>query len=158
LIIGQYEHIISIKEALMLDSLDMEIMALLEADAHQTSENLAKHLSVSPSTVRRRLNRLLKQNVIRMVAIPMPKEIGFPLTAVVTFKLDHNKVKAFLKQLRDRKEVKCLFITSGRFDALALMWFTSTEDLYYFMENVVGEIDGVITTETFVCLHSEKCF
>jgi Lrp/AsnC family transcriptional regulator for asnA, asnC and gidA len=93
-----------------------------------------------------------------MVAIPTPKEIGFPLTAIVAFKIDHDQVNAFLKQLGIRKEVKCLFITSGRFDAMALMWFTSTEELYSFMENVIGEIEGIITTETFVCLHSEKSF
>ena len=47
---------------------------------------------------------------------------------------------------------------SGRFDAIALMWFSSTEQLYEFMEREVSKIEGIETTETFVCLHVEKTF
>ncbi|MGB2814214.1 MAG: Lrp/AsnC family transcriptional regulator [Dehalococcoidales bacterium] len=142
----------------MVDQFDKELISLLEQDARQSSEKLAEQLSASPSTVRRRMGELLKHGVIRIVAIPEPKQIGAPLVAVVAFQLQHEKLNSFMKTLGSRKDVKCLFVTSGRFDAIALMWFPSTEQLYDFMEREVGKIEGIRATETFVCLHTEKSF
>ena len=142
----------------MVDQFDKKLISLLEQDARQTSEKLAEQLSASPSTVRRRMSELIKRGSIRIVAIPEPKQIGVPLVAIVAFQVLHEKVTSFLKTLGSRKDVKCLYATSGRFDAIALMWFSSTEQLYDFMEREVAKIDGVKATETFVCLHAEKSF
>ena len=142
----------------MTDSLDKELISLLEQDASQTSVVLAKQLSVSSSTIRRRMKELIERGVIRIIAIPQSKEIGLPLVAIVAFELAHEKLNSILKSLGSRKDVKCLYVTSGRFDAIALMWFSSTEQLYEFMESEVGKLEGVKSTETFVCLHTEKSF
>ena len=143
---------------IMVDQFDKELISLLEQDARQTSEKLAKQLSASPSTVRRRMGELIKRGVIRIIAIPESKQIGAPLVAIVAFQILHEKLNSFVKTLGSRKDVKCLYVTSGRFDAIALMWFSSTEQLYDFMEREVGKIEGIKTTETFVCLHTEKSF
>jgi DNA-binding Lrp family transcriptional regulator len=142
----------------MVDQFDKDLISLLEQDARQTSEKLAKQLSASPSTVRRRMGELIKRGVVRIVAIPEPKQIGASLVVIVAFQLLHEKTNSFFKTLGSRKDVKCLYATSGRFDAIALMWFSSTEQLYNFMEKEVGKIEGIKTTETFVCLHAEKSF
>ena len=142
----------------MTDSLDKELISLLEQDASQTSVVLAKQLSMSSSTIRRRMKGLIERGVMRIIAIPQSKEIGLPLVAIVAFELAHEKLDSILKSLGSRKDVKCLYVTSGRFDAMALMWFSSTEQLYNFMESEVGKLEGVKSTETFVCLHTEKSF
>ena len=134
------------------------MISLLEQDASQTSVVLAKQLSVSSSTIRRRMKELIERGVIRIIAIPQSKEIGLPLVAIVAFELAHENLNSILKSLGSRKDVKCLYVTSGRFDAIALMWFSSTEQLYEFMEREVGKLEGVKSTETFVCLHTEKSF
>ena len=143
---------------MMTDLLDTQLIALLQKDANQTSEKLAEQLSVSPSTVRRRMKTLIGREVIRIVAIPEPKHVGLPLVAVVAFQLEHEKINSFLEVLGRREEVKCLYATSGRFDAIALMWFPSTEQLFEFMEKGIGKLEGIKTTETFICLHTEKSF
>ena len=143
---------------IMVDQFDKELISLLEQDARQSSQKLAEQLSVSPSTVRRRMSELLKRGTIRIVGISDPKQIGLSLTAVIAFQVLHENLNSFVKTMSSRKDVKCLYVTSGRFDAIALMWFSSTEQLYDFMEREVGRIGGVKATETFVCLHSEKSF
>ena len=142
----------------MVDQFDKELISLLEQDAKQSSEKLAEQLSASPSTVRRRMSELIKRGVIRIVAIPDSKQIGAPLVAVIAFQVFHEKLNSFLQAFGNRKDVKCLYVTSGRFDAIALMWFSSTEQLYDFMEREIAKIEGVKATETFVCLHTEKTF
>ena len=142
----------------MVDLLDKDLILLLQQDANQTSEKLAEQLSVSPSTVRRRMSELIKHGVVRIVAIPEPAQIGLPLIAIVAFQICHEKINSFLQALGSRNDVKCLYVTSGRFDAIALMWFSSTEQLYHFMEVEVGKLEGIKATETFVCIHAEKSF
>ena len=142
----------------MVDLLDKDLISLLQQDANQTSEKLAEQLSVSPSTVRRRMSELIKHGVVRIVAIPEPAQIGLPLIAIVAFQIFHEKINSFLQALSSRNDVKCLYVTSGRFDVMALMWFSSAEQLYSFMESEVGKLEGVKATETFVCLHVEKSF
>ena len=142
----------------MVDQFDKEIISLLEQDARQSSEKLARQLSASPSTVRRRIGDLIKRKVIRVVAIPEPKKIGASLVAIVAFQVTHEKMNSFVATMGRRKDVKCLYMTSGRFDAIALMWFSSTEQLYYFMEREISKIEGIKATETFICLRAEKSF
>ena len=142
----------------MVDQFDKELISLLEQDANQTSDKLAEQLSVSPSTIRRRMSQLIKNGVVRIVGIPEPRQIGLPLIVVIAFQILHEKANSFFKTFGSRKDVKCLYATSGRFDAIALMWFSSTEQLYEFMEKEVPKLEGIKATETFVCLHAEKTF
>ena len=142
----------------MVDQFDKELISLLAQDARQTSDQLAKQLSASSSTVRRRMGELIKRGVIRIIAIPEPKQIGLPLIVIVAFQILHEKMNSFLQAFGSRKDVKCLYVTSGRFDAIALMWFSSTEQLYNFMETEVSKLEGIKAMETFVCLHIQKTF
>lgn len=60
--------------------------------------------------------------------------------------------------LGSKPHVKGLAVTTGRFDVVALLWFTSTDELFTFMETEVPKMEGVRNTETFICLHVEKGF
>ena len=140
----------------MIDSLDKKLITFLEQDARQGVDRLANQLGVSSSTISRRIEKLLKNNVIRIVAKPEPTKINLPLSAIVAFDVDHDKLNSVTKILNSRQEVRWLAVTSGRFDIFALMWFPSTEELFRFMENEVGKLEGVINTETFISLHVEK--
>ncbi|MDP2729318.1 MAG: Lrp/AsnC family transcriptional regulator [Dehalococcoidales bacterium] len=142
----------------MIDSLDLKLIALLEKDANQASNKLAEQLAVSSATVRRRMKELIKNGVIRIIAIPEPKQIGHPLVTVIAFQLEHEKLDLFLKAFRKMQHVKSLYVTSGRFDAIAIMWFSSTEKLFNFMEKDIAGIEGIKATETFICLRVEKYF
>ena len=142
----------------MHDLLAMQLISLLEENANQTSEELAKQLNVSSSTVRRVRKELIKQGTLHIVAIPEPKNIGLNMFAIIAFNVQHENLTSLLDALKSRKEVKCLYATSGRYDMMALMWFSSTEQLYKFMEEDVAKLEGVKDTETFICMRAIKNF
>ncbi|MFC2005738.1 Lrp/AsnC family transcriptional regulator [Chloroflexota bacterium] len=146
------------KGKVMVNLLDKRLIDLLTEDAHQSSEVLAKQLRVSSSTVRRRINKLLQQKVIRIIAKPDPGKIGLPLAAMIGFDVAHESLSSVIDELSKRPEVKWLSATSGRYDITALVWFPSTDELYNFMESEVAKLEGVRNTETFVCLHVKKRF
>ena len=139
-----------------LDSLDEKLIKLLVRDARQSSDLLAKQLGVSSSTVRRRIHKLTREQVISIVATPEPTKINLPVRVIVGFAVAHDKLNLIMERLGSLEEVRWLSATTGRFDILGLMWFSSTDELFGFMEKKVAKLEGVNHTETFVCLHEAK--
>ena len=139
-----------------IDSLDEKLINLLMQDAHKSSEVLAKQLDVSSSTVRRRLKKLVKSGIINIIAIPEPSTIGLPLEAIIAFDVDHESLNSTIEILKKQPQVRWVAATSGRFDIMVYAWFSSTDNLYYFIESEIGGLEGLKSTETFICLHVAK--
>ena len=140
----------------MIDSLDNKLIELLTHDASQTGDVITKQLKVSPATIRRRKQLLIKRGAIRIAAIPDADKTGYPLKAVIAFDIGHDALKAAMEKLVNRPEVKWMSATSGRFDLMASVWFKSTDALYEFMETEVAKLEGLKNTETFICLRVAK--
>ena len=140
----------------MVDSLDKRLIELLEQDATVSSQVLANQLSLNSSTVRRRMQKLLRQGVIRIFARPEPSKIGLPLIALIAFDVDHEHLSSVIEMLNSRPEVKWLAATSGRFDLIAMVYSASTDELYTFIEKEIGKTEGIKNTETFICLYVRK--
>jgi len=140
----------------MKDRLDERLVHLLEKDAAQSSEALAKQLSVSAATVRRRVRRLIQSGALRIVAVVDPNKVGFPLAAVIAFDVDHDKLDSVTQLLASRPEVRWVSTTTGRFDILVLVRFRSTNELSDFIQRELVDIEGVRGSETFICLDVKK--
>ncbi len=141
---------------IVIDSLDQKLIDLLMQDAHRTSHALAHQLNVDPSTVRRRVKKLLDEGIIHIVALPEPEKIGLSAEAVIALDVRHENVKSALRVLRDSTKVRWAAATSGRFDVMAHVWCYSINDLYQFIENELGKIEGLRNSETFICMQVEK--
>ena len=139
-----------------IDSMDVQIVRLLGQDARQDSETLAKQLNISSATVRRRLRKLIRDDLIRIVGLVDPTKFGFPVAVVITLDIVHEKLKAAVKALAERPEIRWVSTTTGRFDIIALARFRSNDSLSEFMTKVLAKLDGVRDSETFVCLNVEK--
>ena len=139
-----------------MDSLDKNLIELLARDARQSSEALAKQLNVSPATIRRRINKLIQSGVVRIVAVGDPNKIGFPLAAVICFDVAHEKLDSVMEMLANRREVRWVSSSTGRFDIIALARFHSTDELSDFMQKEMAHVEGLRNSETFVCLHVKK--
>ncbi len=140
----------------LIDSLDLQLISLLEKDAHQSSSNLGKQLGLSSSGIRRRVSRLIKEGVVRITTTVDPVKVGFPLETMMTFDVAHGKLDSVVNLLGSKPEIRWLSATSGRFDVIALAWFHSTDHLYDFMRREIGEFEGIRNVETFICLHVQK--
>ena len=114
----------------MIGPIDEQLIHLLEKDARQSSEALAKQLNVSPTTVRRRKRALMQSGVLRITALIDPYKIGLPLIAVIAFDVAHEKSELIMQELASRPEVKWVALTTGRFDILVLAMFHSRPDLW----------------------------
>ena len=138
------------------DSFDKQLISLLGQDARQSSEALAKKLKVSSATVRRRLRKLTRNNLLHVVGVVDPANFGLPLAAVISLDVDHDKLDSAMDALVDRPEIKWVSTTTGRFDIVAMARFPSTSSLSDFLTDQLGKIDGIRDSETSVCLEIKK--
>ncbi len=146
---GRIHHI-------MIDSLDKPLIQLLGEDALQSSEALAKQLNVSAATIRRRIRRLVKDGTLRVVAVVDPNKVGLPLAALLALDVPHELLDAVTEQLSDHPEVKWVSTTTGRFNIMALLRSSSTDELAAFMQRELPKLKGIRDSETLICLRVKK--
>lgn len=74
-----------------LDKIDRQLLRMLQADGRATYDQLAEQVSLSPSTVLRRVKRLEESGVIdRYVALVKPETVGLGLTAYINVRLEKH--------------------------------------------------------------------
>jgi DNA-binding Lrp family transcriptional regulator len=125
-------------------------------NANISSTALAEKLHVNSSTIRRRMKSLLEQGVIHIVAVPDLNKIGLPVVAFISLEVSHEKIKSVLESLSKHPHAAWVGATSGLFNVRTVWWLNSTEELYSILESVIGKIDGILRTETSICLQIEK--
>lgn len=77
-------------QKLAIDAIDRRLLALVQADASRTNQDLAAAANVSPATALRRLRRLRESGVIeRSVALLSPEKTG-GLQALAEVQLDRQ--------------------------------------------------------------------
>ena len=140
----------------IIDALDEQIIKLLEQDARQSHRALAKHLNVSPITIRRRINSLLEKKVVEVKLITNPMRLGYTIVVVIALDVNLENVDMVAQVLSDKDNVEWVSIVTGRFDIIALARFKSMEDFYTFNKNNLSEISGIKDSETFVCTKVTK--
>ncbi len=140
----------------MIDLLDERLIELLEKDATRTSQSLSKELEVDSSTIRRRVQKLIKEGIIRIAAISDPDKIGDHFVALVAFDIAPEHLDSVLDFLSRRPEFRYLSATTGRFDAIGIVWFPSSNEYYSFIQKELAKLEGIKNTETFICLQVKK--
>ncbi len=140
----------------MIDSIDKPLIQLLGGDALQSSEVLAKQLNVSAATVRRRIRRLIKDGTLRIVAVVDPNKVGLPLAALLALDVPHEQLDMVTDALAKHPDVKWVSTTTGRFNIMAMVRSSSTDDLATFMQKELPKLEGVRNSETLICLRVKK--
>ena len=136
--------------------IDEQLIKLMGSNARQSSNKLAKQLAVSPATVRRRLNKLIDNNILRIVGIINPVKAGFPIQAILALDVAQENVNSVLEALASQPQIAWISSTTGRYDVIVWAQFRSTEHLSSFLGNELASMEGVRNCETFVALRVAK--
>ena len=139
-----------------LDHLDKTIITALQSNGRASNAEIARKLGVSEGTIRRRLKRLTQNNVIKVIAYPEPKVLGFSTEALIGLQVDPDKTDSVVEHVSAIEEAYWVSVTTGTFDMFAWVALPSSEALGTFLKEKIGNIDGVQRTETFVSLAVSK--
>lgn len=136
--------------------MDMKLIKELEIDGRQSNAELARKTGTSKATARRKLNRLLEEGVIRVVAVADPPALGYKTIATMGINVHPGQVDAVAEKLASYANVRFVIICAGRYDIIVWVMLREPEDLSNFIRNELGKIPGLVHAETMVYLKMKK--
>jgi Lrp/AsnC family transcriptional regulator for asnA, asnC and gidA len=135
------------KGLLKLDALDHDIINHLQEDGTLTYREIAKRCKSSEPTIRRRVFRLQRNDVMRIVAVVDPFKRGYPVVAIINMQIDQRQMRSVKAILAGMKELRFVGVTVGAFDVVAEAWFQSSEEMLRFTSDTLSQVTGVIRVE-----------
>ncbi|MCX7623971.1 MAG: Lrp/AsnC family transcriptional regulator [Thermomicrobium sp.] len=133
-----------------IDELDRQIIRLLQEDSRMPSAEIARRLGVAERTVRARINRLVQDGVIKLVAILNPSALGYDVTADIFLEVEPGRLEEVAHQLVQMEEVAYVGLTTGDRDISIQVFVPSVDALYRFITEKLQRIPGVVGTTTYV--------
>ncbi len=139
-----------------IDVIDRCIIALLQVDGRLSHAEIGRRLDIPEPTVRRRLKRLLDDDVMQIVAVPNPHRIGYEIHAVIGAKIQPGLVDDVVMRLTAMRQVRYVGITAGTYDIVIEALFRDNEDFRAFLTVTLGQLEGLRETETSYVLEIAK--
>ncbi len=139
-----------------IDQTDCRIIELLQKDGRMPNTMIAKKLKVSEATIRSRLNRLIKEEYIQIVAVSNPLKLGFDIVGMLKIDVDVKKIESVSKELSKLDQIWYIVHTTGSSDIYAEFNAKSIDELNNFISTKIHNIDGIIKTETSLVLKYVK--
>ncbi len=106
----------------ILDTIDTQILAILQKNSNRTTKSIAKELGMTTSPIFERIKKLEKEGYIKKyVAVLNNKKIGLKLTVFIGITLQgHTRsyLEKFVKEINNFPEVVECHRVSGNFDYL----------------------------------------
>ncbi|MBO9359849.1 MAG: Lrp/AsnC family transcriptional regulator [Thermomicrobium sp.] len=133
-----------------IDALDRSIIRLLQEDSRMPSAEIARRLGVAERTVRARINRLVEDGIVKLVAIVNPSALGYDVTADIFLEVEPGRLEEVAQQLVAMEEVAYVGLTTGERDISIQVFVPSVDALYRFITEKLQRIPGVIGTTTYV--------
>lgn len=147
---GMFPDNLSTSKPKQIDEIDHKLIKELIRDGDPKYAELAKKLGISTSTVSRRVASLIKEDIIRILAIPNPAKLGYSANAFVFLQADLAKVDKICDQLSDYPEVNVVMKLMNDYEIMFSINSPNPETLFEFIKSRVANIDGVLNTETFI--------
>ena len=138
-----------------LDDVAKRIIELLQEDGRQSYAAIAKTVGLSEAAVRQRVQRLLDAEVMQIVAVTDPIQVGFRRQAMIGIVAEGDLIELG-EALSAMPEVDYVVTTAGSFDILAEVVCEDDDHLLDLLTHRIRTLPGVRTTETFVYLKLNK--
>lgn len=139
-----------------IDDVDKYIIEAMRQDGRIAFAQIAEQLNVSPGMIRVRYNRMVKQGLIKVVAITDPLNMGYSAMTMIGIRTDGERLLEVARLVAAFDEVIYLIVVSGRFDIIAEVVCRDHNDLLKFLTEKLYKVNGVRESETFVHLKIEK--
>ncbi len=138
-----------------LDDVSKKIIEQLQDNGRRPYAAIAASVGLSEAAVRQRVQRLVRDGVVQIVAVTNPLHVGFTRQAMIGIKVEGH-LDPVVKAISALDEVAYVVITAGSFDVLAEVICEDDSHLLHVLNQQIRTIDGVRSTETFVYLELSK--
>ena len=135
-----------------MDRIDVAIVEILSSDGRASNAQIARHVGVSEGTVRRRLKRMMDEEVVQFRVISDPRGLGKMSQCMVGVTVEPAEVDSVLEQVCSREEVIFAACTTGSYDLMLCVSADSSDKLGEFLLTDLGSIPGIHRIESYMLL------
>jgi Lrp/AsnC family transcriptional regulator for asnA, asnC and gidA len=139
----------------LLDDTAKAIIEQLQADGRRTYAEVGKAVGLSEAATRQRVQRLIDNGVMQIVAVTDPLQLGFARQAMIGVKVSGD-TRSVADRLSTIPGVSYVVLTAGSYDLLVEVVCESDDDLITVLNDHIRTQTGIVSTETFVYLRLHK--
>jgi Lrp/AsnC family transcriptional regulator for asnA, asnC and gidA len=139
-----------------IDKLDLKILRSLSRDGRKPYKGIAKELDVSDATIRKRVERMKRDGVIKQFHVLVNYEkVGQFVKAFIGLKVNPYKLQDIVAGLQNNPDVQVIYRTTGNWDILVEVILKDMKELNWFLEKQLS-IDGIAETEVNITIEAYK--
>ncbi len=136
----------------MLNELDIKLLKMLAANARASLREIARSLGIAVSTVHARLQKLVKEGIIKKFTIyPDYVQLGFPVTAVILVDVEGGMIEEVAEYLRSESNLVAVYDVTGDYDLVLIGKFRDIDELNAFLKRL-NKMRAINRTVTSVAL------
>jgi DNA-binding Lrp family transcriptional regulator len=129
-----------------LDQLDYDIIQSLHADARVSASEIARKTGTNERTVRKRIDRLVEDGIIRLTAIVDPTMFGYVTAADILLEADPVQEEQIVQRLFAMPEITYVAFGQGSQEISIEARFKDNDELREFLRKTLPSIPGVIVS------------
>ncbi len=136
--------------AIEMDEIDEKILKILEEDARASYVDIGKKLRLSEGAVRRRVQNLVNEGIIKKFTIQREFTRGTKAVVLISVNtpLPTSEVSKALKKIEG---VQMVYEVTGQYDIAVFISGASITDVDHCLEEV-RQVKGVMNTNTLIIL------
>ena len=139
-----------------VDQLDLRIIRSLDGDGRKPFRQIAEELSVSDSTVRKRINRMQENGIIKEFNVLLNYQaLGRIIKAFIGLRVNPGKLKEIVNHLERNPDIQVLYRTTGDVDLFVELICRDMEELNDFLESELT-LEGITGTHVTVVIGPYK--
>ncbi|MEV0915485.1 Lrp/AsnC family transcriptional regulator [Streptomyces sp. NPDC049967] len=138
-----------------VDAVSLAIIEQLQEDGRRPYAAIGKAVGLSEAAVRQRVQKLLDQGVMQIVAVTDPLTVGFRRQAMVGINVEGD-LDPVAEALSAMAECEYVVMTAGSFDLMVEIVCEDDDHLLETISKRIRAIPGVRSTESFVYLKLKK--
>ncbi|WP_116051284.1 Lrp/AsnC family transcriptional regulator [Amycolatopsis palatopharyngis] len=143
------------RQSEILDDTAKKIIEQLQEDGRRPYGTIGKSVGLSEAAVRQRVQRLIQNGVMQIVAVTDPMQVGMFRQAMVGIKV-HGPLEPVADALAEIEEIDYVVICAGRFDLLCEVVCQDDDHLLDVLSRRIRTLDGVRDLETMSYLKLHK--
>jgi DNA-binding Lrp family transcriptional regulator len=134
------------------DPIDRRLLALLQANARESTANLARKLGIARTTVQERIARLQRNGTIRGYSVVLRRDpFDQYAETVLLLSVTHRQHKAVVEALRNFTEVMLCQSLSGDYELMCRIRVPQLEDVQPVLD-AIAEIPGIEKARSIIVL------
>ena len=131
-----------------MDSIDVAILEELKLDSRQSYNNISERIGKTEATVRRRVNKLIEEKIIKRFTIDYELDTKPKTSATIKVEPDFKEIKRILSELKGIAEITSIWRLSGDCGLLMKVDIASIEQFNPLIEDKISPIQGIKIVET----------